>query len=337
MSADNHSLNSSTSSVTYSSLPVSWTKQFWIILFSNILSIICCLFVLFHLLSDRILRRAVHNHVIIVILFLTLICELTDIPWLLFYYRWGIVWHSTPTFCLIWKYIDIVVYVATSKLVAWTSIERHILIFHDKWVATKKKRFFIHYIPLVSIVAYCLIYYAFTICIFQCGEPFYYKMLYWGYSSCVYRNPAVLFFEFITGGILCSLIIALFSIALVIRIVLQKRRVHQPIRWRRHRKMTIQLLFITSLFYFIYLPPVILAVAHLLGVPSYVGAEYSTFDVQFLTYYITFLLPFACAASLPQLQIRIKNSIPWRCRRQTRIVAPEQLPMRVRTNNRSPA
>ena len=110
--------NSTSSSFTPYGQSTSLVTPFWIMLFSNILSIICCLFVLFHLISDKTLRHALHNHVIMVVLVLTLICELTDIPWLLSFYRWGIVWKSTPAFCLIWKYIDITVYVATSKLVA---------------------------------------------------------------------------------------------------------------------------------------------------------------------------------------------------------------------------
>jgi hypothetical protein len=149
---NNNSSNNTSSSIIFSDSSVSWVKQFWIMLFSNILSIICCLFVVFHLLSDQTLRRALHNHVIIVVLILSLFCEWTDIPWLLIFYRWGVVWQRTLTFCLVWKYIDITIYVATSKLVAWASIERHILIFHDKWVSTKKKRVFVHYIPLVAIV-----------------------------------------------------------------------------------------------------------------------------------------------------------------------------------------
>ena len=332
----NNSTNSTLSIITYSRPLISVDKQFWLLLFSNILSILCCLFVLFHLLSDRILRRALHNHAIIIVLFLTLICELTDIPWLLFFYRWGVVWQNTPTFCLIWKYIDIAVYVATSKLVAWASIERYILIFHDKWVSTKKKRLFVHYIPLISIVAYCLIYYAFILCIIQCDRPFYYNKIYCGYTNCVYQNPAVPLFEFITGGILCSLIIASFSIILVVRIVQQKRRVRLPIRWRNHRRMTIQLLFITSLFYVIYLPPVVLAMARLLGMPAYIGAEYSSFVAQFVSYYITFLFPFACLGSLSNLRTKIKNTIRWCWRRQIRVIAPQQLPMKVLIRNQLP-
>ena len=188
----------------------------------------------------------------------------------------------------------------------------------------------------MSITAYCLIYYALTICILQCNEPFYYQVIYCGYTSCVYQNPAVLLFEFISGGIFCSIVIALFSIALVIRVVWQKRRLQQPIQWRRHRKMTIQLLFVTSLFYVIYLPPVALAVAVHLGMPSYIGSTYSVFMVQYVSYYITFLFPFACLNSLPQLRTRMKNTFRLRFREQIRRVAPQQVPMTVRISNQLP-
>jgi hypothetical protein len=336
VASHNHSNFNATSTMIFSSSSVFWVKQFWIMLFSNVLSIICCLFVLFYIFSDRILRNALHNHVVIIVLLLTLICELTDIPWLLFFYRWGVVWLSTPTFCLIWKYIDIVIFVTSAKLIAWASIERHILIFHDRWLLTKTKRLFIHYLPVVAIVTYCVIYYALTICIFQCDQRFYYNTMYCSYTSCVYRNPAVIIFEFISGGIFCSLIIALFSITLVIRVVRQKRRVHQPIRWRKHRKLAIQLLFITSLFYVLYLPPVVLQLARMLGMPYYVGFEYSIFVNQFFTYYIQLLFPFACLGILPQLRTRMKNFTRRCCRWQARAVGPQQFPMRIRTSNRLP-
>ena len=236
---------------------------------------------------------------------------------------------------MFWKFIDSTAYVATSKLVAWASIERYILIFHDKWVSTKKKRLFVHYIPLILAVAYCLIYYGGGIFVLQCNRPFSYNVVYCGFTSCVTSSILPLF-EFISGGILCSLIILSFNIILIIRIIRQKRRVHQPIRWRKHRKMTLQLLFITSLFYVFYLPPVVLAVARLLGMPAYIGADYSKLSSQFLSYYITFLVPFACAGSLPQLQTRIKNTIRWCWHRETRSIAPQNLPMRVGINNQLP-
>jgi len=51
-------------------------------------------------------------------------------------------------------FMDLGMFSLRDFLMAWASIERHILVFHDQWVSTPKKRFFIHYLPLASIVIY---------------------------------------------------------------------------------------------------------------------------------------------------------------------------------------
>ncbi|CAF3666484.1 unnamed protein product [Rotaria sp. Silwood1] len=50
--------------------------QFWLILIFEIPSIACSLFVLYHLVFDRQLRRALHNHVFIILLFINLITKM---------------------------------------------------------------------------------------------------------------------------------------------------------------------------------------------------------------------------------------------------------------------
>ena len=122
-------------------------------------SIICSIFALYYLLFDRNLRNGLNNHVIILILIIGLICQLTDYPWLLYYYKHNGIWKRSLIFCEIWGYIDWGLYITQTILFAWTTIERHILIFHDKWLLTKRKRLFIHYIPPILIIFYCLIMY----------------------------------------------------------------------------------------------------------------------------------------------------------------------------------
>jgi len=69
--------------------------RFWLYLIPNILSLLCSIFVLYHLLSDRKLRRALYNHIIIIILFAGLIYELTTVPLQLYYYHFGNTWEMT--------------------------------------------------------------------------------------------------------------------------------------------------------------------------------------------------------------------------------------------------
>ncbi len=136
---------------------ISQLVQFWLYLFLEIPSVICSIFVLYHLLFNRILRTALHNHIIIILLGINLIIELTNIPWILHYYRLGHVVQATRGFCMIWIFIDEALSVTTTILFAWATIERHILIFHDQLVSTRIEVLFVHYFPIGFLIVYCSI------------------------------------------------------------------------------------------------------------------------------------------------------------------------------------
>ena len=100
----NTSLVSTTSA--YTIRLISPVIKFWLYLIFLIPSIICTLFVLYHLLSVRNLRRALNNHVIIGLLILGLGSEVTVYPWMLYYYTVGNTWKRSFLFCQIWAFID---------------------------------------------------------------------------------------------------------------------------------------------------------------------------------------------------------------------------------------
>ncbi|CAF1154571.1 unnamed protein product [Adineta steineri] len=311
MSISNISSSNTMKFVYDDGIAIPYIARFWVFLISNILSLICCLFVLYHFLFDSNLRRGLHNHAIIIILIICLIMELTTIPW----------------------FLDSVLYTTTAKLAGWASVERHILIFHDQWVSTKKKRFFIHYLPLIFIVLYGIIVYGTTTPMKDCNRPLYYFIPFCAYYSCIYDSAVFSLYEFMTGGILSSVLIGFGSTFLVLRVILRKRRFQQQIQWRKHRKMILQLLSVSSLFFVLYLPPVVLATAYKLGLPSDVGAQYNTYASLF-SYYIAFLFPFTCLSTLPQLGTRINNIFRY-CRRQkTNAVFPKQRATQVPRVNR---
>ncbi|CAF1192014.1 unnamed protein product [Adineta steineri] len=323
MSISNISSSNTIKLVYNDGIAIPQIVRFWVFLVSNILSFICCLFVLYHLLFDSNLRRGLHNHVMIILLIMCLIAELTTIPWTMYLFLYRVAWIQTPTFCMIWRFFDTITYTTTAKLVGWASVERHILIFHDQWVSTKKKRFFIHYLPLIFIVLYGVVIYGTITPMNNCNRPFYYFIPMCAYSSCVYNSLAFGLYEFMTGAILSSVLIGFGSIFLILRVIVRKRRLQQQIQWRKHRKMILQLLSVSSLFFVLYLPPVMLAAAHKVGVPSYVGAQYNTYASLF-SYYIAFLFPFTCLSTIPQLGTRIKNIFRCFRRQQMRSVAPQK-------------
>jgi hypothetical protein len=308
-------------------MSISTPVRFWLYFPVMIPSLACSVFVLYHLLSDRGLRRALNNHVIIVIISLGLFFQLTDVVWLIHYYRVSNALIQTHAFCLIWVFIDTAGFATVTFLVAWASIERHILIFHDKWVSTKRGRLFLHYIPLVIFLLYPIIFYIFIVFVISCEEPLDYGTIRCGYSYCALFTPAIGTFGGIVNGMIPSFIIVTFSVLLLVRVLWQKCRLHQRIQWRNYRKMAIQLLSISSIYFVLYFPVVIIDVMYTSGVSlsdnvlNYYGASF------YFTPHIVMLIPLVSAVSLPELRAKLKmNVLFWR--RPARAVIPETMQMR---------
>jgi hypothetical protein len=308
-------------------MPIYPTTRFWLYFPVLIPSIVCSVFVLYHLLVDRTLRRALNNHVIIVILSLGLFFELTDVVWLIHYYRVrnALIW--TPAFCLIWVYIDVAGFVTISILVAWASIERHILIFHDKWVSTRRGRLFIHYIPLIIFLLYPIIFYIFIFFVISCEQSLDYTITRCGYSYCALYNPTIGGYDSVVNGIIPTFSIVIFSVLLLTRVLWQKRRLRQQIHWGKYRKMAIQLLSISSIYFFLYFPTTVLYVLYTSGVPLSDNALDYYGSSLYFTPHIVMLIPFVTAVSLPELRAKFKVRALC-CRQPTRAVAPEIMRMK---------
>ena len=76
---------------------------------------------------QRTLRIAINNHVVILMISFGLFYEVTNIIWYIHFYLTDTLLAATPAFCRIWVFIDAVVYVIIGMLMAWASIERHII------------------------------------------------------------------------------------------------------------------------------------------------------------------------------------------------------------------
>jgi hypothetical protein len=306
--------------------------RFWIILPFYIPSLICSLFALYHFIFNRTLRQALHNHVIILLLLINFIVQLTSIPWTLHYYRVGYVPSQTPSFCLTWQFIDEALYITTTILFAWATIERHILIFHDRLVATQYKFIFVHCLPIVIIVLYCISYNTIVILFPPCQNTFVYSQIVCGYPLCYYDTDLVAMWDIIVNDMIPTIIIIVCSVALLFRVIYQKHQMRRPIRWRNHRKMTIQLLSITVLYLVIYIPKMLMEFIHLCGVSEDVGANFVIY-ADFIQHYGNLLLPFICTGSMPELEAKIRKMFScWQ--RQTRVIRPETMSLSRRVDGR---
>ena len=293
--------------------------RFWFFLIANIISLSCTLFTLYFLLADRTLRRALHNHVIIVLLVLGLIYEVTVIPWFLHNEQFDTPWLASRNFCLIWAFLDYGLFSLQVGLFAWATMERHILIFHDRWVSTPKKRFFIHYFPIIGIVGYYVAYYCIVYFVIPCASPFDGFLAGGIYIPCAFDRTVLATWDLMFHQVVPTLIITLFSIGLLVRVVYQKIRVRQPVQWRKHRKMTLQLCVISIIYIVFNGPWVVVVFAYQCGLSverAAVGIIYG----NFLNYFIIFSFPLVSFLSLSDLRSKLPEKIM--CQRSVRRVRP---------------
>jgi hypothetical protein len=252
-------------------------------------------------------------------MFIGLIYQVTIYPWMLYGYRYEGIWDRSRLFCTIWIFIDWGLYYTQTILFAWATMERHILIFHRQWVVTKKQRLIVHYLPLLILVLYCHIYYTVFTFFPRCENIFDNSYMIC-VKLCSFDVSEFYIYDTIIHQILPNIIIVVFSIALLLRVCRQRHRIGKSLQWRKHWKMTVQLLFISIVYLIFALPLTIMHFLHLCGVSYDVIGNFMEYAL-FFNYCMILLCPFACALSLPQLRDKIKNTI--QLRRQRRIIAPE--------------
>jgi len=189
--------------------------RFWFLRLVDIPSSICSIFVLYHVLANRALRRALNNHVIIALLVAVMTSQFMNIPIYLVFIRLNYIWSQTQAMCFFWRYVDVGVCNTCGILVAWASIERHILVFHDKWVSTRRKRIIVHYMSLVVILGYSLSFYLLALLIPSCDHSsINYNLPRCHNSPCYYTIQWAHLWDVVVNRLLPSLLIAIFSIAL---------------------------------------------------------------------------------------------------------------------------
>lgn len=296
-------------------MAIAYFLRAWLHLVPLIPSVIITIFNLYHFLSNRTLRRAINNHVIILLLFFGLISELTAILWSIYYYLTGNALLFTPHFCLTWVFLDVSLLGLISIMMSWASIERHILVFHPHWLSTTTKCFFFHYLPLFLCILWPTTFYFMILIIIPCDVPFYYNTRDCGRYVCVLRNSWFALIDGITNYILPAFITAIFSVLLFVRVLYHRYHIHRRIHWRSYRKLAIQLLPIATLYIALQLPTMILYAAYSIGLSRTVAADYYS-DSLFFMYWIILFTPFVSTFSLPDLKMKCRDVwLFWRKKR----------------------
>ncbi len=329
MSTMDNSANSSDTSFVNPEISLPRSVRFWLILLFNIPSTICSLVLIAYIIINRTQRYALHTHTILVILIFGLPIQLLDFNFHLVFLQHGSIEPQKPFICLLWWLTDNGFCIGGLILISWLAIERHILIFHDRWVSNSRGRFLFHYLPLIILVTYILLFYFIVIFFLPCENTYLYTEPLCGDSPCYQSYSILALWEFIFNTGAPILLEGIVSTALVIRVQWQKQRLHQSAQWRKQRRMIIQLLLISGVNISLNFPYYLLTLAHLYGLPAEDGGQAELY-FSFFGYFIIFLFPFVSLCQFPELHKKIKNKIFGTAPRQ-----PYRTATAVRTNRAS--
>ena len=281
----------------------------------QVLSLTGYLFVGYHMLWPiPTFKTTPSLHVIVLLLALNIIQLLCDMSFSLQYLNTGVVRPSITATCTIWVFIDSWTYYLSLLLMAWASFERHLLVFHSHLFNTPRRRFLFHYLPVIAICAHASVYYMFVDFFYPCVNNFDYTVAFCGLLC--YMNlatPKLFGIEMMLHQVLPTFLIGFFSIGLIVRTFLSRRRLQQSIEWRKYRKMIVQLLSISITYLLFSLPFSLNPIAQLLGRPTPFASDVYLNVFSYWSYGICIFLPFVAAASLPNLKERLKRlfTLPW--------------------------
>ena len=272
--------------------------QAGILLFIAPLAAVCNLFLLYHLLTDRHLRKQLHNHIIIAILFASLQFTLIHVPFSLNLFLTGSVWPRSVIACSIWRFTAYLGCNANDVLLAWATIERHILIYHSQVVRQYWYRLILHYIPLIFLVVYLFFFNAASFFTPACFRHYDFSAVFCD-ATCLGSIVFMSTWYLVVNQLLAAILAIIFSFALFIRVLQRRMAMNKSIDWQRLNKLTAQVLILTVLFIVLEVPYAITGSLDYFGL--FRGSH--TFNMinavsLFLCYIMPIIMPFACFLGL---------------------------------------
>ena len=291
--------------------------QFSLLLVISVASLPSFAFVLYHLLTTRALYTALNNHVIILLLISNGLQTLTDVPVQLAYFYRGIIWPPSARYCIFYYFIDFDLFTTCFLLITWASFERHILIFHSRWYNTRTRRLLGHYLPLGFCCLYPPVYYFVFLVLYPC-ENTYDESIANCATPCYLATSQImaLYEQFVQGFALIFLIFAV-NVALVLRILHQKRRMNQQLTWAKNLKMMIQLHGICCLFFVTNGGYFVIQLVRLLWNPDF-GVDAYAWIYPF-SLWMPPCIAFVCLGTLKDVRVSLMRIFSWH-RRRTMVV-----------------
>jgi hypothetical protein len=295
--------------------------KFSVLLVLQIPAFALSLLIFFFFMKTHTVRQAPHNRALLILLIVNFIQLAFTLPLNLHFYSLGYISPATPTFCTWWTFFEFTLYVTSEYLMATISVQRHMLVFNGHVLRIRWMRIVLHHLPLLFCLTYPMIFYLFAILLYPCdGTQWDYTSNLCGFADCY------LLFDKVFGTLdwsinngLPMVINAIANVMLIVRVIRQKRQQQRPFSWKQQRRMTVQLLCISSLYLVAWSPCLIVGVVQILGFPTFL-AEIQTDYFLDLIYVVCLFLPWVCIGLFPELLAWIKKLC--RCGRVGNAVGP---------------
>ena len=301
-------MKSTTTIIVHTALARARPLQFGILLFFTIISLPCFAFVLYHILSNRVHYAALNNHVVILLLVSNAIQTLTDVPLQLIYYYKGIIWPQNLNFCLFLYFIDLYFFTSSFLLLAWASLERHILIFHAALFTGRFRRLLGHYVPLGFCYVYPLVYYVVFFFFYPCEDSY---DMEWGdcFGACyLWDSTFMALYEQIAHGFAPMFFIIVLNLLLIFRVLQKRKRMGRQRTWKKNRRMASQLIGICFFVALLNSGYLIIQLGQLLSNGFGFGKNVATWVFP-LSLLMPPLMPYMCLGTVQDLKRKLRRAI----------------------------
>lgn len=283
-----------------------------ILLIVEIISIGCILIILSYFFNHwhSMMKKSLHNHVIFLLILVSLFYITFDLPFIINHYRLGYDYYRKPLFCFWWYWIDYTLVTMSLFLTATASIQRHILVFHSYALRIRRKRWFLHFIPLIVCVMYPSLFYFISICFYPCKTSFDNTDL-----SCpfpCYTDVGIISYADWIFHTICPLtIIVIANIMLICRVIYSMKKIRQKRSrtWKKQKKLTLQLLAFSTLYIMGWSPSVIISIIKAFFLTDLYVDRPELYYINNSSYFVCPLQPMICFLALPELMKYMKMKL----------------------------
>ena len=250
--------------------------KFGLLLTVQLLTLPCFVYVAYQYRRRSVLRKKLHYGVIFVLLvvsflFITISLTLTEI-----YMYHSFVHPPFDAFCSLWNWFHYSVNIINLFLMGFASIERNILIFHAKLLQTRRQKFLFHTCPILFCLVYPPMFYIGAIFICPCTNQYDFTQLLCTWP-CYFGHKLLANVDLFFNNYVPLLTIPIFCNLLYIRVFFQRRAMRQQaLKWRRDRRLILQLWVISSLYLSMWMPIQVVGVVNIYLDPAFLVRLKST-------------------------------------------------------------